>query len=386
MAAMPFDPHAPSREDVLARNRRAVALWLILVAAMVWIMVALGGATRLTGSGLSIMEWAPVRGILPPLSEAEWHRLYDLYRTIPQYELVNQGFGLAGFKGIFWLEWTHRFWGRMIGLVFAGGLVWFWARGRIPAGLGGRLVLLLALGGLQGAVGWFMVASGFEADRTAVSPWRLVIHLALALVLYAVLAWTALGLLHPEREAPGGGRVLRRLAHATAGLAGLTMLAGGFVAGIKAGFDYNTFPLMAGQWVPDGYLFLSPAWRNLFENVASVQFNHRLLATLTGLLAIATAWYGFSTLPRGTAGGRRARWWVGTLALATLAQYALGVAALVNVVPVWLGTLHQAMAVGVLTAALGTLHALRRPRGGAREAQAPAGQPPTGQPPTGQTV
>lgn len=384
MAAMPFDPHAPSREDVLARNRRAVALWLILVAAMVWIMVALGGATRLTGSGLSIMEWAPVRGILPPLSEAEWHRLYDLYRTIPQYELVNQGFGLAGFKGIFWLEWTHRFWGRMIGLVFAGGLVWFWARGRIPAGLGGRLVLLLALGGLQGAVGWFMVASGFEADRTAVSPWRLVIHLALALVLYAVLAWTALGLLHPEREAPGGGRVLRRLAHATAGLAGLTMLAGGFVAGIKAGFDYNTFPLMAGQWVPDGYLFLSPAWRNLFENVASVQFNHRLLATLTGLLAIATAWYGFSTLPRGTAGGRRARWWAGTLALATLAQYALGVAALVNVVPVWLGTLHQAMAVGVLTAALGTLHALRRPRGGAREAQAPAGQPPTVQPPTGQ--
>lgn len=367
MAAMPFDPHAPSREDVLARNRRAVALWLILVAAMVWVMVALGGATRLTGSGLSIMEWAPVRGILPPLSEAEWRRLYDLYRTIPQYELVNQGFGLAGFKGIFWLEWTHRFWGRMIGLVFAGGLIWFWARGRIPAGLGGRLVLLLALGGLQGAVGWFMVASGFEADRTAVSPWRLVIHLALALVLYAVLAWTALGLLRPEREASVGGRVLRRLAHVTAGLAGLTMLAGGFVAGIKAGFDYNTFPLMAGQWVPDGYLFLSPAWRNLFENVASVQFNHRLLATLTGLLAIATAWYGLSTLPRDTAGARRARWWVGALALATLAQYALGVAALVNVVPAWLGTLHQAMAVGVLTAALGTLHALRRPRGGAAE-------------------
>ncbi|MDT8263527.1 COX15/CtaA family protein, partial [Roseomonas sp. DSM 102946] len=350
---MPFDPHAPSREDVLARNRRAVALWLILVAAMVWVMVALGGATRLTGSGLSIMEWAPIRGILPPLSEAEWQRLYDLYRTIPQYELVNQGFGLAGFKGIFWLEWTHRFWGRMIGLVFAGGLAWFWARGRIPAGLGGRLVLLLALGGLQGAVGWFMVASGFEADRTAVSPWRLVIHLTLALVLYAVLVWTALGLLHSEREAPwgeapGGGRALRRLAHATAGLAGLTMLAGGFVAGIKAGFDYNTFPLMAGQWVPDGYLFLSPAWRNLFENVASVQFNHRLLATLTGLLAIGTAWYGLSVLPRGTAGARRARWWVGALALATIAQYALGVAALVNVVPAWLGTLHQAMAVGVL--------------------------------------
>ncbi|MHA8048565.1 COX15/CtaA family protein, partial [Roseomonas mucosa] len=185
-------------------------------------------------------------------------------------------------------------------------------------------------------------------------------------------------------------RALRRLAHATAGLAGLTMLAGGFVAGIKAGFDYNTFPLMAGQWVPDGYLFLSPAWRNLFENVASVQFNHRLLATLTGLLAIGTAWYGLSVLPRGTAGARRARWWVGALALATIAQYALGVAALVNVVPAWLGTLHQAMAVGVLTAALGTLHALRRPRGGAgapRDGRAPvAGQPSAGQPLAGQAM
>ena len=141
-------------------------------------------------------------GTLPPLSDAEWQRLYDLYRTIPQYALVNQGFGMEGFKRIFWLEWAHRFWGRAIGLVYAAGLVWFWVRGRIPAGLKPRLLLLLVLGGLQGAVGWFMVASGFEADRTAVSPWRLVAHLGLALALYAALFWTALGLLVRRARTP----------------------------------------------------------------------------------------------------------------------------------------------------------------------------------------
>ncbi|UFN47201.1 COX15/CtaA family protein [Roseomonas sp. OT10] len=363
---MPFDAQAQPPDAAAApdRNRRAVALWLLAVAGMVWIMVALGGATRLTGSGLSIMEWAPFRGTLPPLSEAEWQRLYDLYRTIPQYALVNAGFGLDGFKGIFWLEWTHRLWGRLIGLVFAGGLAWFWWRGRIPAGLKPRLLLLLALGGLQGAVGWFMVASGFEADRTAVSPWRLVIHLGLALVLYAVLLWTALGLLHPRREAPAGARPLRRAAHATAGLAALTMLAGGFVAGIKAGFDFNTFPLMEGQIVPPGYAMLSPWWRNLFENIAAVQFHHRVLATLTLAAAAWTLW-SVRRLPSGGAG--RARRWAAALGAAVAAQYALGVAALLLVVPVWLGTLHQAVAVAVLTAALGLLHALPRAAGpGAR--------------------
>ena len=341
-----------------ARDRRAVALWLIAVSAMVWIMVALGGATRLGGSGLSIMEWAPLSGAIPPMSDHEWQRLYDLYRTIPQYALVNQGFGIEGFKSIFWLEWCHRLWGRLIGLVFAGGLVWFWARGRVPAGLKPRLVLLLVLGGLQGAVGWFMVASGFEADSTAVSPWRLVIHLALALLLYSVLVWTAMTLRHPEREATPGARPLRALAHPVAGLVVLTMLAGGFVAGIKAGLDYNTFPLMNGHLVPEGYLFLQPAWRNLFENVASVQFNHRLLATVTLVLVLVTAGLGVARLPAG-----RARRWSVLLGLAALAQYGLGVSTLIHGVPFALGTLHQSVAVAVLTCALGTMHALRRPRG-----------------------
>lgn len=357
--AMPFDPHPPhsARQD----SQRAIAGWLLGVAGLIWAMVALGGATRLTGSGLSIMEWAPLSGTLPPLSEAEWQRLYDLYRTIPQYALVNSGFGIEGFKQIFWLEWAHRLWGRMIGLAFLLPLVWFWLRGRIPAGLKPRLLLLFALGGLQGAVGWFMVASGFEADRTAVSPYRLVLHLGLALVLYGMVLWTALGLLRPERTGPRQPAGLRRLVHVTAGLVVLAMLAGGFVAGLRAGLTYNTFPLMDGQLIPEGYAQLSPFWQNLTANIAAVQFNHRLLATLAGVAALAAAAWGARALPAGFARGA-----VLALGGVVALQYVLGVATLVMVVPVWLGTLHQTVAVGVLTAALVALHALRPPRMAAR--------------------
>jgi heme a synthase len=354
---MPFDIRPltlPEAERLACRDARAVAFWLLAVAGLVWIMVAIGGATRLTGSGLSIMEWAPLSGVLPPLSEAEWIRLYDLYRTIPQYALLNQGFGLEGFKEIFWLEWIHRQWGRLIGLAYLAGLVWFWARGRIPAGYKRRLLLLLALGGLQGAVGWYMVASGFDADRTAVSPYRLVIHLGLALVIYAALLWTALGLLRPLPQAPTAAGPVRRMVKVTVWIVVATMLAGGFVAGTRAGFTWNTFPLMDGRWIPDGLLALDPWWRNLTVNLLAVQFSHRVLATLTGLAAAGAAWAAWRRLPPGPA--RHAVFGLGgTVAL----QYALGVATLVHAVPVSLGTLHQATAVLVLTAALLALHALR---------------------------
>lgn len=366
---MPLDAHASYRPapagpaaigpaaDRAAGDRRALGLWLLGMCAMVWAMVALGGATRLTGSGLSIMEWAPLRGTLPPLSQAEWVRLYDLYRTIPQYELLNAGFGLEGFRRIFWLEWGHRLWGRLIGLAYLGGFLWFALRGRVPPGLMPRLLGLFVLGGLQGVVGWLMVASGFEADRTAVSPYRLVAHLSLALVLYAVLLATALPLLRPAPPAaPAGARPVRRWVHAAAGLAVLAMLAGGFVAGLRAGLDYNTFPLMDGRLVPAGYAALDPFWRNLTENVAAVQFHHRLLATLAGVAALGAAVSARRRLPAGPAR---------TAALAlggtVAAQYALGVATLLHAVPVWLGTLHQAVAVAVLTAAIVALHALPRP-------------------------
>ncbi|MEO3474396.1 COX15/CtaA family protein [Roseomonas sp. CAU 1739] len=355
---MPFDsrvPAAPAAEGSAAHHR-AVARWLLFVAGLVWIMVAIGGATRLTGSGLSIMEWAPITGMLPPVSDAEWNRLYDLYRTIPQYQLVNQGFGLEGFKQIFWLEWIHRFWGRLIGIAYVAGLAWFWLRGQVPAGYRGRLLLLLALGGLQGAVGWFMVASGFDADRTAVSPYRLVIHLSLAFLLFGVLVWTAMTLLRPRPEGAPVPPALRRLVHAAAGLAVLAMLAGGFVAGIRAGFDYNTFPLMEGRLLPRGYWVLDPGWKNLTANIPAVQFNHRLLATATLIVAGWAAVLAFRALPRG-----RVRGAVTGLAIAVALQYALGVATLLAVVPPWLGTLHQSVAVLVLTGALLAIHALRQP-------------------------
>ncbi len=370
---MPFDlrlphPAAAPPEAAAAHPHRAVILWLLTVAAMIWVMVAIGGATRLTGSGLSIMEWAPLSGTLPPLSDAEWQRLYDLYRTIPQYALLNQGFGMEGFQRIFWLEWFHRLWGRLIGLAYLLPLLWFWARGAIPRGYGGRLFGLLALGGLQGVVGWFMVASGFEAERTAVSPYRLVVHLGLALVLYAAVLWTALSLLRPVPAAgpPAALAAVRRPVVLAAWLLVAAMLAGGFVAGLRAGFDYNTFPLMDGRLVPEGYGMLAPWWLNLTENVAAVQFNHRLLATLASLAALWAVVRALGRLPAGAARGA-------TLLLggAVLLQYALGVATLLLVVPVWLGTLHQATAVLVLTAALLALHALREPAAGPAAGPAP---------------
>jgi cytochrome c oxidase assembly protein subunit 15 len=331
------------------RNRRAVALWLFAICGMILVMIGLGGATRLTGSGLSIMEWAPFRGTLPPLSEAEWQRLYALYRQIPQYALLNQGFGMAGFKHIFWLEYGHRLWGRLIGFAFLAPLLWLWWRGAIERRLRPRLLLLFVLGGLQGAAGWFMVTSGFFADSTAVSPYRLVIHLALALLLYAAILWTGLSALRPS-PAPAGPPALRRAVLGCCVLTILTILAGGFVAGLKAGLTYNTFPLMDGRLLPAGYAGLYPFLRNLTENIAAVQFDHRLLASLTVLAVLASVAWGAA---RARPPARRALLALGG---AVLAQYALGIATLLAVVPVGLATAHQMLAVLVLTAALVALH------------------------------
>ena len=354
-------PDAPTIGTVAVPTRgalaahRAVAAWLFCICFMLLVMISLGGATRLTGSGLSIMEWAPLMGALPPLSGAEWDRLYALYQQIPQYQLVNHGFGLEGFKSIFWLEWTHRLWGRLTGLVFAVPLIWFALRGMISARLGLRLLLLFLLGGLQGAVGWFMVASGFAAGSTAVSAYRLVVHLALALMLYAAILWTALELWRPRTEARADPAVSRLLS-LVCGSVALTIVAGGFVAGLKAGLIYNTFPLMGAGLIPEDYGALHPFLRNLTENLAAVQFDHRLLATLTAALALGTAAFGWR---RSDGAGRPA-----LLALAGLVclQYALGVGTLLLVVPVGLATLHQAVAILLLSAALVSLYLHRAAR------------------------
>ena len=352
---MPFDVHdfplaARTDRAETRQGRRIVAAWLFTVAAMILVMIVLGGATRLTGSGLSIMEWAPLLGALPPTTDAEWQRLFGLYQKIPQYTLMHQGFGIDGFKHIFWLEWTHRLWGRLIGVVFLLPLLWLGATGRIQRRLLPRLGLLFLLGGLQGAVGWFMVASGFMPDSTAVSPYRLVIHLVLALTLYAAIVWTGLSTLHPAHTRPMPPSHLRPLAFAALGAVCLTIVAGGFTAGLHAGLTYNTFPLMDGDWVPDGYTKLHPLLRNFTENIATVQFDHRLLATLTLALVSVLAATGWrARLPRGLAV---------CLVAAVVGQYALGVTTLLMVVPVPVATLHQAGAAILLTVLLVLVHYL----------------------------
>ncbi len=355
---MPFDIDGPlhrieTHRDTL--NRRLVAGWLFVVCAMLWVMIVLGGATRLTGSGLSIMEWAPLSGVLPPWSDAEWERLFALYQKIPQYDLINHGFGLAGFKHIFWLEWTHRLWGRLIGLVFLVPLVVLSLRGAIRRGLWLRLGSLFVLGGMQGAVGWFMVESGFAADSTAVSAYRLVAHLSLALLLYAALLWTALGVLRPAGARTHRDPALTWLLVACAVVLPLTIVAGGFVAGLHAGLIYNTFPWMGNGIVPSDYGSLHPMLRNLTENIAAVQFDHRVLATLTALFVTVAALVGTR---RGQP--RAVRIGAAAMGVAVALQYGLGVATLLWVVPVGLATAHQAVAIVLLTATLVTVHLQRR--------------------------
>lgn len=358
---MPFDvrdfPGAPPNDRAASlHNRRLVAIWLFCVAFMILVMVVLGGVTRLTGSGLSIMEWEPFRGVLPPLNHAQWEKLYALYKQIPQYKLENQGFGLSGFQHIFWLEYVHRLWGRLIGVAFLVPLIWFWATGRLMRELRGWLVVLFCLGGLQGLIGWFMVSSGFRPDSTAVAPSRLVLHLSMALVLYAAIIWTGLTVLRPAPVQASQSRPLRWLTIASCVSLAVTIVAGGFVAGTHAGFTYNTFPLMDGSLIPRSYARLSPFYRNLTQNLAAVQFDHRLLATLTVLLVTATVIIGF-TRPRPDTVT------VGLVLLGVTAavQYCLGVATLLLVVPIRLAVTHQANAVLVLTAAMILLHATRRP-------------------------
>lgn len=354
---MPFDLTPPRLLPDQRTRQRRIAAWLFVLCAMILVMVSLGGATRLTGSGLSIMEWAPIMGTLPPLSAAEWQRLFALYQKTSQYQQVNQGFGIDGFKQIFWLEWTHRLWGRLMGFAFAIPLIWFAVRRELPRGLWPRLLGLLILGGLQGAVGWFMVASGFDDGRTAVAPVRLVAHLSLALSLYAAILWTALGLWRPQHTpATPTPPWLRSLSAPAVGLVALTIVAGGFVAGLKAGFTYNSFPLMDGRLIPEGYAALQPWLRNLTENVAAVQFDHRLLATITALTLLATAAFGLATIHAPAL--RRA---LLALAAVVMTQYALGIATLLWVVPVGLATLHQAVAMLLLTAALVLRHTALRP-------------------------
>jgi heme a synthase len=346
--------HAEATKPAAATDRSGpVAAWLFSCAALIFLMVMVGGITRLTLSGLSITEWNPVIGVVPPLTHAQWAAAFADYKQIPEYRLIHYGMTLSQFKGIYFWEYTHRLLGRLIGIVFAVPLLWFWLRGTLPRRLMPALVGILALGFAQGLLGWYMVESGL-VHRIDVSQYRLVAHLALALLIYSAILWAGLGLARgPAVEDTGAG--WRRAADAVLVLVALTIAAGGFVAGTRAGLVYNTFPLMGGRLVPEDYAQLHPFIRNFFANVAAVQFDHRVLAITTAaavLLLCAAGWRARLPKPAGIA------LWA-LLGLVAL-QVALGISTLLLVVPIPLAVAHQANAVILLSAALVFRHTLRR--------------------------
>lgn len=313
--------------------------WLYAVAFLVFCMVIVGGATRLTDSGLSITEWQPLLGAIPPLSEADWIAAFEKYKRIPEYTQVNAGMSLEEFKFIYWWEWAHRFLGRFIGLAFFVPFVIFAGLGWIPLRQFPPMIGLFVLGGLQGALGWYMVASGL-VDRVDVSQYRLAAHLTLAAVIFAAILWVAWGL---ERRRNWFSAPRPQWAIYLVLLIVLQIAAGGFVAGLDAGMGYNTWPLMDGKLLPEGLFIMSPAWRNYFENAMTVQFNHRVIAYV---IAIAVLAYVYIEQTRSAL----------AFAIAVLVQMALGIFTLLAQVPLSLGLVHQGGALIVLAAALWNLH------------------------------
>ncbi len=334
--------------DSKTRNlhRRAIRFWLLAVSFLVFVMVVVGGATRLTESGLSIVEWKLVTGTLPPLNEAQWLAEFESYKTIPQYQLVNKGMSLAEFKTIYWWEWIHRLLGRLIGGAFLVPFLWFLWRGWIEPALKGRLWLIFGLGALQGFVGWWMVASGLSG-RTEVSQYRLAVHLTLACVIIAAMVWLAQRI--AGRPALSVSSRVRTTALALVGLVLIQIYLGAIVAGLRAGLSFNTWPLIDGQFVPgfEQLLAIEPAWRNAFENVLTVQFNHRMFGYL---LWIVTALH---VIDIARSAGRGPALTNALLLFGGITiQAVLGILALVYRVPIGLALAHQGVAVIVLVIAV----------------------------------
>ena len=351
------------------RAPQAVAIWLLVCCALVFAIVVVGGVTRLTHSGLSITEWQPIVGTLPPLSAAQWDEAFVKYQATPEYRQVNKGMSLEAFKSIFWWEYAHRLLGRAIGAAFALPLAWFVIRRKLPPGLIPPLLAIFALGGLQGALGWYMVQSGL-VDDPRVSQLRLAAHLGLALLIFAAMFSLALSLLHPVSEAPPSANptpsrradALRRFALLIVALVFVQAISGSLVAGIRAGFAYNTFPMMNGRLVPEEILSLAPWYRNFADNMATVQFDHRAIAWLLALL-IPVFWL----FVRSQTTAVRVTLAANLLLAALLLQIVLGIATLLLVVPVPLAAAHQAGAVLLFAAALHAAHALRIRAGGQEE-------------------
>ena len=335
--------------------QKPVAIWLLVCCTLVFAMVVVGGVTRLTDSGLSMVEWKPIIGTVPPLSEGDWEEVFKKYHKTPQYKKINQGMSADEFKGIFWWEYFHRLLGRVIGLVFFIPFLFFLVRKKIDRRLGLKLAGIFLLGGLQGLMGWYMVKSGL-VDDPHVSQYRLTAHLSLAFIIYALMFHVALNLLTPDGNLDGSKRLqsLQRFIRVIIGIIFLMVLSGGFVAGIRAGLAYNTFPLMNGHFIPPEIFMLKPWYRNFFENMATVQFDHRMIAWILVIL-VPVFWYKSRqlTLPGS------ARLACNLLLIMLVIQICLGIATLLMVVPVPLAASHQAGAMLLFTTALWVNHKLR---------------------------
>lgn len=329
---------------------RAVARWLLAVAGLIVAMVVVGGITRLTESGLSITQWKPISGIIPPLGDAAWQAEFACYKRIPEYAAFNQGMTLAGFKAIFFWEYLHRLLGRVIGLAFAAPLVWFAVKRQVPRGYGWRLVALLALGGLQGAIGWWMVASGLSV-RTDVSHVRLAVHLLTALTILAGIVWTALDLLALHRNPLAAPARLQPVAIVAIGLLFVQLLYGAFTAGLDAGYAFASWPLMGDALFPGGVPMVDPAWRNAVDNPMVVQFIHRWFAF------VAAAGLVWLAVRANRAGARRTS--AAVIALVGL-QIALGISTLLSGVQIGVAVAHQANAALLLIAVVMAAHAVGR--------------------------
>jgi len=333
----------------LIHNDKLIARWLLVCAVVIFGMILLGGVTRLTDSGLSMVEWNPLIGIIPPLNQTDWQVLFLKYQQFPEYQKINIGMTLSEFKVIFMYEYLHRVLGRLIGLIFFLPFVFFYLTRRISPQLLPKLLLMFFLGGCQGLMGWYMVKSGL-VDIPHVSQYRLTAHLGLAIVIYAFIIWTVLGLINQSSSQPSG---LAKPASILSGLIFLMILTGGLVAGTRAGYAYSTWPLMGDSFIPFGLYDMSPAWLSAFENITTIQFNHRMFAYL---LAAFTLSFSFYALKAGVKG--KVRLGIYCVLLLLLVQISLGIGTLIFYVPVAIAAAHQVGAVALLTAALFVSHSL----------------------------
>lgn len=347
--------NTPTTKQIKARP--AIQLWLFMICALIFAMVIVGGATRLTGSGLSITEWKPIVGAIPPLNVEDWNDAFEKYKQIPQYTKINQGMSLNEFKSIFWWEWAHRFLGRFIGVAFLLPFLFFLFTKRVESSLKPKFWLMFLGGGLQGFVGWYMVASGLT-ERVDVSQYRLAAHLGLAVLLFSYIFWVAISLRRGDTAPVASGQLkphqksgklkphLKSPAYFITGLIFFQIIAGAFVAGLKAGKAHNTWPLMDGHFIPNGLDVMTPFWKNLFENVLTVQFNHRMIAYVVAIVVLLH--FIQCLLSKSGLAIKGA----GLLLVLTLAQIALGIVTLLQFVPLDLALYHQGGAVILLSASL----------------------------------